>query len=37
MGRRVVRILELAEASAHLGGAPVANTELLAAEPAAQT
>jgi len=27
MGRRVVRILELAEASARLGGAPVANPE----------
>ena len=27
MGRRVVRILEMAEASARLGGAPVANTE----------
>ncbi|HEY7980620.1 MAG TPA: Gfo/Idh/MocA family oxidoreductase [Candidatus Eremiobacteraceae bacterium] len=35
MGRRVVRILEMAEASARLGGAPVANTDQQAATEAA--
>ena len=34
MGRRVVRILEMAEASARLGGAPVGNAEMLANEAA---